>query len=81
MQSIPRDERVVIGADFSGPVGEVTSKSGIQDGNAEGQMVVDFVKRMEMAVVNTFLQKRQEHTVTCKSGGRSAQEDYNLCRQ
>ena len=41
--------------------------------------VVDFAKRMEMAVVNTFFQKRQEHRVTYSSGGRSTQVDYILC--
>ena len=40
---------------------EVMGRFGIQDRNADGQMLVDFAKRMEMAVVNTFLQKRQEH--------------------
>ena len=54
---------------------------GIRDKNAEGQMVVEFAKRMEMAVVTTVFQKRQEHTVTFKSGGRSTQVDYILCRQ
>ncbi|KAE8281679.1 hypothetical protein D5F01_LYC20678 [Larimichthys crocea] len=74
MQSIPRSERVVICADFNGHVGagnrddeEVMGRFGIQERNAEGQMVVDFAKRIEMAVVNTFFQKRQEHRVTCKS--------------
>ncbi|XP_051793709.1 uncharacterized protein LOC127530597 [Acanthochromis polyacanthus] len=88
MQSIPRSERVVIGADFNGHVGagnrddeEVMGRFGIQERNAEGQMVVDFAKRMEMAVVNTFFQKRQEHRVTYKSGGRSTQVDYILCRR
>ncbi|KAK2890506.1 hypothetical protein Q8A73_018806 [Channa argus] len=88
MQSIPRGERVVIGADFNGHVGEgnrgdetVMGRFGVQDRNAEGQMVVDFAKRMEMAVVNTFFQKRQEHRVTYKSGGRSTQVDYILCRR
>ncbi|KAK2879894.1 hypothetical protein Q8A73_023706 [Channa argus] len=73
---------------FNGHVGEgnrgdetVMGRFGVQDRNAEGQMVVDFAKRMEMAVVNTFFQKRQEHRVTYKSGGRSTQVDYILCRQ
>ena len=63
MQSILRDERVVIGADFNGHIGEgnrgdeeVLGRFGIQDRNAEGQMVVDFAKKMEMARVNTFFQ-------------------------
>ena len=55
MQSIPGDERVVIGADFNGHVGEdnrgdeeVMGRFGIQDRNAKGQMVGDFAKRIEM---------------------------------
>lgn len=31
---------------------------------------MDFAKRMEMAVVNTYSKKRKEHRGTSKSGGR-----------
>ncbi|KAK3524681.1 hypothetical protein QTP86_000649, partial [Hemibagrus guttatus] len=75
MESIPTGERVVIGADFNGHVGEgnrgdeeVMGKFRVKERNLEGQMVVDFAKRMDMAVVNTYFQKREEHRVTCKSG-------------
>ncbi|KAK3526321.1 hypothetical protein QTP70_022740 [Hemibagrus guttatus] len=34
-----------------------------------------------MAVVNTYFQKREEHRVTYKSGGRRTQVDYILCRR
>ena len=44
---------------------------GDQARNAEGQMVVDFATRMEMAVVNTYFKKMDEQRVTYKSGGRS----------
>ncbi|KAK3522581.1 hypothetical protein QTP86_025002, partial [Hemibagrus guttatus] len=81
MESIPTGERVVIGADFNGHVGEgntgdeeVMGKFGVKERNLEGQMVVDFAKRMDMAVVNTYFQKREEHRVTYKSGGRRAQK-------
>ncbi|KAK3523633.1 hypothetical protein QTP70_005837 [Hemibagrus guttatus] len=77
MESIPTGERVVIGADFNGHVGEgntsdeeVMGKFEVKERNLEGQMVVDFAKRMDMAVVNTYFQKREEHRVTYKSGGR-----------
>ncbi|KAK3523644.1 hypothetical protein QTP70_005831 [Hemibagrus guttatus] len=80
MESIPTGERVVIGADFNGHVGEgnrgdeeVMGKFGVKERNLEGQMVVDFAKRMDMAVVNTYFQKREEHSVTYKSGGRRTQ--------
>ncbi|KAK3570516.1 hypothetical protein QTP86_020094 [Hemibagrus guttatus] len=77
IESIPTGERVVIGADFNGHVGEgntgdeeVMGKFGVKERNFEGQMVVDFAKRMDMSVVNTYFQKREEHRVTYKSGGR-----------
>ncbi|KAK3516882.1 hypothetical protein QTP70_028199, partial [Hemibagrus guttatus] len=71
MESIPTGERVVIGADFNGHFGEgntgdyeVMGKFGVKERNLEGQMVVDFAKSMDMAVVNTYFQKREEHKVT-----------------
>ncbi|KAK3521756.1 hypothetical protein QTP70_016233 [Hemibagrus guttatus] len=88
MESIPTGERVVIGADFNGHVGEgnrgdeeVMGKFGVKERNLEGQMVVDFAKRMDMGVVNTYFQKREKHRVTYKSGGRRTQVDYILCRR
>ncbi|KAK3540585.1 hypothetical protein QTP70_034343 [Hemibagrus guttatus] len=88
IESIPTGERVVIGADFNGHVGEgnrgdeqVMGTFGVKERNLEGQMVVDFAKRMDMAVVNTYFQKREEHRVTYKSGGRRTQVDYILCRR
>ncbi|KAK3568399.1 hypothetical protein QTP86_005559 [Hemibagrus guttatus] len=81
MESIPTGERVVIGADFNGHVGEgntgdeeVMGKFGVKERNLEEQMVVDFAKRMDMPVVNTYFQKREEHRVTYKSGGRRTQK-------
>ncbi|KAK3567338.1 hypothetical protein QTP86_019605, partial [Hemibagrus guttatus] len=88
MESIPTGERGVIGADFNGHVGEgntgdeeMMGKFGVKETNLEGQMVVDFAKRMDMGVVNTYFQKREEHRVTYKSGGRRTQVEYILCRR
>ncbi|XP_051784793.1 uncharacterized protein LOC127528352 [Erpetoichthys calabaricus] len=36
---------------------------------------------MDMAVMNTYFKKREEHSVTYKSGGRCTQVDYILCRR
>ncbi|KAK3539596.1 hypothetical protein QTP70_010249 [Hemibagrus guttatus] len=60
---------------------EVMGKFGVKERNLEGQMVVDFAKRMDMAVVNTYFQKREEHRMTYNSGGRRTQVDYILCRK
>ncbi|KAK3549323.1 hypothetical protein QTP70_034546 [Hemibagrus guttatus] len=94
MGIIPTGERMVIGADFNGHVGEgntgdeeVMGTFGVKERNLEGQMVMDFAKRMDMAVVNTYFQKREEHRVTYKSGGRRTQtlekekDLYRLARQ
>ncbi|MCJ8749429.1 hypothetical protein PDJAM_G00176230 [Pangasius djambal] len=79
IENIPTWEKVVIGPDFNGHVGEgntgdeeVMGKFGVKERNLEGQMVVDFAKRMDMAVVNTYFQKREEHRVTYKSGVNAA---------
>ncbi|KAK3512100.1 hypothetical protein QTP70_030345 [Hemibagrus guttatus] len=81
MESIPTGERVVIGADFNGHVGEgntgdeeVMGKFGVKERNLEGPMVVDFAKRMDMAVVNTYFQKREEHRVLGVSSGRRKED-------
>ncbi|KAK3527327.1 hypothetical protein QTP86_020259, partial [Hemibagrus guttatus] len=60
---------------------EVMGKFGVKERNLERQVVVDFAKRTDMAVVNTYFQKREEHRVTYKSGGRRTQVDYILCRR
>ena len=59
----------------------ITGRYGDKARNAEGQMLVDFATRMEMAVVNTYFKNREEHRVTYKSGGRSTQVDYIICRR
>lgn len=47
----------------------------------KGHIAVDFTIRTDLTVVNTYFQRREEHRVTYKSGGRSIQVDYILCRQ
>ncbi|KAK3542477.1 hypothetical protein QTP86_027738 [Hemibagrus guttatus] len=86
MESIPTGERVVIEADFNGHAGEgntgdeeVMGKFGVKERNLEGQMVVDFAKRMDMGVVNTYFQKREEHRVTYKSGDTMASARTSAC--
>ncbi|KAI5085121.1 NACHT, LRR and PYD domains-containing protein 12 isoform X3 [Silurus meridionalis] len=88
VDGVPRQERLVIGADFNGHVGEgnrgdeeVMGRYGLKERNVEGQMLVDFAKRMEMAVVKTYFKKKEDLRVTYKSGGRCTQVDYVLCRR
>ena len=50
----------------------VTGRHGMITKNPEGQMEVDFSKRMNLTVANTYFQKKEEHQVTYKSVGRTS---------
>ena len=83
IESISTEERIVLGADLNGHVGEgnigdeeVMGRYGAGTRNKKGSMVVDFAKRMDLAIVNTYFKKKDEHRVTYKSGGKSTQVDY-----
>ncbi|KAI5607674.1 hypothetical protein C0J50_9936, partial [Silurus asotus] len=88
VDGISRNEQLVIGADLNGHVGqgnrgdeEVMGRYGLKKWNVKGQMVVDFAKRMEMAVVNTYFKKKEDQRVTYKRGERFTQVHYVLCRR
>ncbi|KAI5098264.1 hypothetical protein C0J45_11991 [Silurus meridionalis] len=59
---------------------DVMGRYDLKERNVEGQLTVDFAKRMEMAVVNTYI-KKDDHRVTYTSGGSCTQVDYVLCRR
>ena len=88
IESISTEERIVFGADLNGHVGkgniedeEIMGKYGAGTRNKEGSMVVDFGKRMDLEIVNTYFKKKDEHRVTYKNGGKSTQVDYVMCRR
>ena len=81
-------ERIVIGADLNGHVDEgnigdekIMGRYNAGMRNKEGSMVVDFGKRMNLAIVNTYFKKRDEQRMTYKSGRKSTQVDYVMCRR
>ena len=49
--------------------------------NKKGSMVMEFAKRMDLAVVNSYFKKKDKHSVTYKSGGKITQVDYVMCRR
>ena len=85
---ISKDERIVLGAGLNGHVGkgnigdeEIMGRYRAGTRNKEGSMVVDFGKRMDLVIVNTYFKKKDEHRVTNKSGEKSTQVDYVMCRR
>ena len=84
-QELEEHERIIVGADFNGHVGygnevieRVHGGYGIGERNLEGESIADFAMSFDMAIVNTFFKKKQEHLVTYRSGGRCSQIDYFL---
>ena len=60
---------------------EIMERYSAETRNKEGSMVVDFGKRMDLVIVNTYFKTIDEHRVTYKSGGKSTQVDYVMCRR
>ena len=88
IESISKEERIILGADLNGHVGEgnigdeeIMRRYGAGTRNKEGSVVVDFGKRMNLAIVNTYSKKKDKHKMTYKSGGKSTQIDYVMCRK
>ena len=88
IESILKQERIVLGADLNGHVGkgntrdeETMGRYGAGTRNKEGSMVVDFMKRMDLAIVNTYFKNKDECRVMYKSGGKSTQVNYVMCRR
>ena len=87
IESVSKEERIVLGANLNGHVGkgnigneEIMGRYGAGTRNKEGSMVVDFGKRMNLAIVNTYF-KKDKYRVTYKSGGKSTQVDNVMCRR
>ena len=88
IESISKEERIVSGADLNGHVGEgnigdeeIMGRYGAGTRNKEGSMVVDFGKRMDLAIVNIYFKKKDKHRVTYNSEGKSTHVDYVMCRR
>ena len=91
LESIPREERVVFGAlDFNGHghVGEGKRRddevmAGLvsKKGTWKDRIMVGFAKRIQMAMVMTYIQNREETRVTYKSEAKNTSVDCNSCRK
>ena len=78
IESVLKQEKIVLGADLNGHVGEenigdekIMGRYDAETRNKEGSMVVDFAKRIDLAIVNTYFNKKDKHRVTYESGEKS----------
>ena len=60
---------------------EIMGRYGAGTRNKEGSRVVDFAERINLVIVNTYFKKKDEHRVMYKSGNKSTQVDYVMCRR
>ena len=88
IESISKQERIVLGANLNAHIGkenigdeETMGIYGAGTRNKKGLMVVNFAKRMDLAIVNIYFKKKYKHRMTCKSGEKSTQVDYVMCRR
>ena len=88
IESVSKQERIVLGVNLNGHVGKgnigdekIMGRYGAGTRNKEGLMVIEFAKRMDLAIVNTYFKKKDEHRVTYKSGEKSTQVDYVMSRR
>ena len=49
--------------------------------NEEGERVTYFAMAFDLSIVNSFFEKRPNHRVTYKCGGRESQIDFLMCRR
>ena len=85
---VPARERLVEGADLNGHVGRsndgfqrVHAGKGFGDRNAGGERVLENMEASDLALLNTFFDKKEEHLVSFKSGNDRSQIDFILVRK
>ena len=83
MSRVPRTEKIVGGADINGHMGinpgvfqRVHRGTGYGQRNREGEKILESMESLDLALVNTFFNKREEHIITYKTGGNSSQIDF-----
>ena len=88
LRHIQGEEDMWIGADLNGHVGETRTRYEREHGgnswgdrNAKGKDILQFAQAYDLGIVNTFFQKKMEHIITYKSGGRMSVIDYILIRR
>lgn len=85
MSSIPASEQKLICGDLKGHVGvnghsfgENHRGFGFGNQNSEGTTILEFAAAQNLAIVNTYFKKKDDHLITYKSGNAKTQMDHIL---
>ncbi|XP_047029965.1 uncharacterized protein LOC124637498 [Helicoverpa zea] len=88
MMNVQDSEEVYVGGDFNGHVGReshgyerVHGGRGFGTRNASGETLLQAASAFDLAITNTWFNKREEHLVTYKSGHHATQIDYFLVKR
>nr|XP_049692389.1 uncharacterized protein LOC126053698 [Helicoverpa armigera] len=88
MMNVQDSEEVYVGGDFNGHVGResdgyerVHGGRGFGTRNASGETLLQAAGAFDLAITNTWFNKREEHLVTYKSGHHATQIDYFLVKR
>ena len=76
MSRVQRTEKIVVGTDLIGDVGKnrgvfqrVHGGKGYGQRNREGEKIVESMESLDLALVNTFFNKKEEHLITVHTSG------------
>ena len=82
------DGRVIVGGNLNGQIGRgregidrIYGGWGMGDRKDEGGNIVDTAFAFDLAIINTFFEKKVNQFVTYNSGGRENQIDFLMCRR
>ena len=85
---LSRTEKIVVGTDLNGLVGKNPGvfqrehgRKGYGQRNREGEQILDNMKSLDLALVNTYFNKKEEHLITYKSGANSSQIGVIMIRR
>ena len=74
-------ERSPVMCDFREGIERIHGGWGMGDRNDEGEEIVETALAFDLAIVNTFFEKKVNQYVTYNSGGRESQIDFLMCRR
>jgi len=75
MRSVPQNEKLYLGGDFNGHIGDKADRHdrthggfGFGERNSGGVAILDFILAFDLTIVNFLFKKRESHLVTFRSG-------------